>query len=517
MQRKISKSSLTRSMLLTLTLAPAVEAAVSSASDSPTANCESLLPPAGVTFEAPPSWQTREGLPRFCQVRGQIDGRTRFEMRLPQEWNGRFVMAGCGGFCGSLLPDKPGYSNSINEALKKGYAAISQDGGHQAKSWETHWAYNDPEALELYAHKILPQVTTVGSELTESMYGRPPRHKYYSGCSNGGRLGLMAAQKYPDLFDGIAAGGSIFSISQIAGLWGNWMIQQTLPDNQAVFDRSKNPLIKTAIMQQCDSLDGQKDGVISDPRQCQFDFTQLQCDNSTTDTANCLTADESEMLNRLYGGVKDSKGNFISPAASLGSEHYTDIWLFGSKQKPAWGVAASTGYRHLLSNDLHDREEPRYQSTDTMLDWISRSSVPAMTDASQADLSELKKSDTKLMIYHGWSDPLIIPEPMVDYYNRAIEKNGGLEQLQENARLFMIPGWGHCWERPAEAPAEFDPLEIVANWVESGKAPDSFVAEQRNTDRALIRARPICAYPKVATLIEGKDPNKAESYQCSES
>jgi len=479
-------------------------------------SCEDLKAPEGTHFDDIPSWELREGLPQFCRVRGQIEGRTRFEMRLPKDWNGRFVMAGCGGFCGVLNPDKSGHSNSINEALKKGYAAISHDGGHTAQSWQTDWAYNDPEALEIWAHKILPLVTGVGSYLVESLYGKPARYKYFSGCSNGGRLGMMAAQKYPDLFDGIAAGGSIFSMSQIAGLWGNWMIGRTVGDSRKAFDRRKNPLIKSAVMQHCDALDGRTDGVISDPRQCQFSFSKLQCDDLSSDQNRCLTTDEVAMLDELYGGVKNSKGAIVSPGLSFGSEHYTDIWLFGSQDKPAWGFAASTGYRNLLTNEVYGRDEPVSRSTDGMLDLIERSSLPALTDAVQADLSRGIKSDTKLFIYQGWSDPLIIPTPIVNYYERAIIENGGLKRLKDHARLFMVPGLGHCWERPADSPAEFDPLEIVAQWVESGDAPESVNATQLDSRQEVLRTRPICSYPKVAVLLNEKDPDEASSWQCTE-
>ena len=185
--------------------------------------CSSLPAPEGVVFSVAPAWVESGELPTYCRVSGSIDGRVNFEMRLPETWSGRFLMAGCGGFCGELLPDKPGHSNAINEALKRGYAGISHDSGHQAKSWETHWA-TDPEALALWAHKILPVVAGVGTQLATSLYGQSPRYKYFSGCSNGGRLGLQAAQRYPELFDGIAAGAGIFELSGIAGLWGNWLI-----------------------------------------------------------------------------------------------------------------------------------------------------------------------------------------------------------------------------------------------------------------------------------------------------
>jgi feruloyl esterase len=475
--------------------------------------CLTLSAPAGVVFNDPPEWVDAEDLPRYCRVNGTIDKRVRFEMRLPEKWSGRFMMAGCGGFCGELIPDKPGHSNAINDALKRGYAAISHDSGHQARSWETHWA-QDREALELWAYKSLPVVTGVGTQLATAMYKQPPRYKYFSGCSNGGRMGLMAAQRYPGLFDGIAAGGSIFELSGIAGLWGNWLISTNQNGLQSRFPQVKVPVIKELVMAQCDAVDGLADGIIDDPRVCQIDFSAGICPAKASAQGDCLTVEEAQLLGRLYGGVKNGKGDTVYPVAAPGSEYYSDNWLFGADGQPAWGVMASAGYRQMLAQDLSEEDVPAGMSTDQMLEWLSRSSIPGLTDATNLDLSGLAKEDTKLLIYQGWSDPLIIPEPITHYYQQAAELAGGLEQLEKNARLFMVPGWGHCWEKPAPAPDHFDPLYELEQWVEQDRAPDFMVARQLDASGVEQRSRPICSYPAVARLQAGENPDNFDSYQC---
>jgi pimeloyl-ACP methyl ester carboxylesterase len=475
--------------------------------------CATLAAPEGVVFGTRPEWVEAVPLPKFCRARGTINGRVQFEMRLPEKWNGRFMMAGCGGFCGELLPDKPGYSNSINEALKRGYAAISHDGGHQARSWETDWA-TDGEALELWAHKILPVVANVGSQLATSMYGERPHYRYFSGCSNGGRLGLMAAQRYPDLFDGIAAGGSIFDLSGIAGLWGNWLIVNNQPGGSSIVPQAKVPLIEKLVMDRCDAVDGQVDRIIDDPTSCHVDFRVATCPQGVSGSDDCLTAQQADVLNTLYGGVRNGKGEVVYPALAYGSEHYSDVWLFGTDERPAWGELASAGYRKMLASSLSGKDAPGGLPTDQMLDWISRSPVPALTNATDSNLSGLRRSGGKLLMYQGWSDPLIIPVPITNYYRRAARVAGGLEQLQRNARLFMVPGWGHCWEKPADAPDTFDPLSELEQWVEKGQPPDSIVARQLDKMGTELRSRPICAYPSVARLDKGKDPGRFESYRC---
>lgn len=475
--------------------------------------CANLTAPEGVVFSAAPTWVEAAGLPKYCRVAGTINQRIQFELRLPEQWSGRFMMAGCGGFCGELLPDKPGHSNAINEALKRGYAAVSHDSGHQASSWESDWA-EDAEALALWAYESLPVVTDIGTRLTTAMYRQPPRYKYFSGCSNGGRMGLMAAQRYPELFDGIAAGGSIFELSGIAGLWGNWLITTNQEGSQSRFPQARVPVIEKLVMSQCDAVDGLTDGIIADPLACEVSFSAAQCADASTPASDCLTGQEVQLLERLYDGVKGSGDETVYPAALPGSEHYSDRWLFGTDGQPAWGVMASAGYRQLLARDLGEPDVPDGLDTQQMLDWLQRSSIPALADATDADLSGLRRAGGKLLIYQGWSDPLIIPEPITHYYQQAAELAGGMQQLQQYARLFMVPGWGHCWEKPAAAPDDFDPLQALEQWVEKDQAPDFMVAHQWHSSGAQQRSRPICSYPAVARLQAGADPDNYQSYQC---
>lgn len=480
---------------------------------APEGSCAMLAAPPGVEFTTAPVWIETTELPKYCRAAGSIDGRVKFEMRLPEKWSGRFLMAGCGGFCGALIPDKPGHANAINEALKRGYAAISHDSGHQAQSWETDWAV-DREALELWAHKVLPVVSGTGTRLATSLYGQAPAYKYFSGCSNGGRLGLMAAQRYPELFDGIAAGAGIFELSGIAGLWGNWLILNSQTGENSRFPQARVPLIKRLVMESCDAVDGLADGIIDDPRQCQLDFAAAACAANTTAQDECLTDDESELLSRLYGGVRDGRGEVVYPVIAYGSEHYSDHWLFGTEGQPGWGVLASAGYRQMLAQDLAEEDAPAGLSTDQMLDWLGRSSIPALSDATDPNLSGLRKAGGKLLIYQGWSDPLIIPEPITHYYEQAARAAGGMQQLRQSARLFMVPGWGHCWEKPADAPDDFDPLYELEQWVEKGRPPEVMVARQLDEAGLEQRSRPICSYPLVARLEAGKDADKYQSYHC---
>jgi feruloyl esterase len=268
------------------------------------------------------------------------------------------------------------------------------------------------------------------------------------------------------------------------------------------------------VTERCDRRDGVEDGIVADPQDCRVDFRDATCAPGAATQDQCLTAQEADVLNRLYGGVRNGKGEVVYPSLAFGSEHVADLWLFASAERPAWGVLASAGYRRMLAASLSEPDVPAGLPTDRMLEWIERSPIPALTNATDPDLSGLRRSGGKLLIYQGWSDPLIIPQPIMDYYRRAADAAGGLQRLRRDARLFMVPGWGHCWERPANAPDDFDPLRELEQWVEEGRAPDYLVARQVAQDGTERRSRPICSYPSTARLLKGTDPGRYQSYTC---
>lgn len=442
--------------------------------------CSKIQPSPDIQLIGTPRWIERGALPAHCEVRGVKANKVEFLMRLPIPWNGRFMMAGCGGFCGELLPDKTGYSNSINEAVKRGYAAIAHDGGHKAASWDTDWAV-DSDALDIWSHRILPMMVDLGLDLTRQVYGKEPNYKYFSGCSNGGRLGLIAAQRYPNLFDGIAAGASIFDLSGTAGSWGNWLIANAYQGKTPLLDQSITSRVQKIVLQQCDAQDGRVDGMLQNPRSCKVDFSQHVCDG-----AECLNSSHALALNALYSGVKDQNDELIYPGTEFGSEYYGDIWLFGSAERPAWGIRASEGYRRILERSVKQAPAETALSVEAMQKLIAQSPVPALADAKDPNLQPLVESGNKLLIYHGLADPLIIPKPLEDYFEAAAAATGGRAKLESAARLFMIPGWGHCWEKPAPVADLFDPLEVLENWVENGRAPEQLTLKSRDGKQTLV-------------------------------
>ncbi|WP_122762686.1 tannase/feruloyl esterase family alpha/beta hydrolase, partial [Pseudomonas viridiflava] len=95
---------------------------------------------------------------------------------------------------------------------------------------------------------------------------------YFSGCSDGGREALVAAQRYPDDFNGIIAGAPALNFQVQKTLYHGWMALSNIgPDGKPILLASRLPLLHKAVLAKCDVLDGQIDGLIADPRLCNFD------------------------------------------------------------------------------------------------------------------------------------------------------------------------------------------------------------------------------------------------------
>ena len=121
------------------------------------------------SFDSADTVTDREDLPAFCAIRGTIEPDIEFEARFPlTAWNGKYYQSGCGGYCGSVRPDKKGFSNSINKALQKGYATITTDSGHSAGMGDASWAKDNPVAVEVYAHRGIELTHRAGTAMVEA-------------------------------------------------------------------------------------------------------------------------------------------------------------------------------------------------------------------------------------------------------------------------------------------------------------------------------------------------------------
>jgi Tannase and feruloyl esterase len=233
--------------------------------------------------------------PAHCLVHGEVnhhkgaDGRDygdRFELRMPVSWQGRLLYMGGGGLDGILNPaialQGPVPKTDSRSALSMGYAVVSTDGGHRDPSGGLGDGSfgSDPEARADYNYLSTKRVTDVARKVIAGFYGSPIKHSYFQGCSNGGREGLIAAERYPEYFDGVIAGAPAFNLTHaaIAEAWNTVELASIAPkkpdgtpDLAQSLTEPDLKLLVSAVLDKCDALDGLKDGLIFNPEACHFD------------------------------------------------------------------------------------------------------------------------------------------------------------------------------------------------------------------------------------------------------
>jgi feruloyl esterase len=427
-------------------------------------------------------------IPAHCRVQLVLkptsDSVINMEMWLPtQNWNGKFMGVGNGGFAGSIQ----GRTGDMPTALRLGYATAGTDTGHQEPGG--NWAIGPPEKMIDFAYRSTHEMTVKGKQLVKAFYDQNPRYSYFKGCSTGGRMALMEAQRYPDDYDGIIAGSLANRHIHMwtAGVARNIDLSRR-PEGNLTADKAA--LVNQMIMGTCDTL---KEGFLNNPRQCKVDFSKLLCP-AGKDDATCLTAQQLKTVDTFYNGVKNSKGELIFSGQALGNPIGA---LRGTNQSP--------GGTFDIVRIAYNDPNLDWQKFDLDRDMRFIDEQIGYVDAVNPDLSKFKASGGKLLLSHGWSDTGITPETTIWYYDSVLKKMGN---NQSNwMRLFMAPGMGHCGGGPGVN--TFDSIGTLERWVEKGIAPDQIMGTGA---RGLTR--PLCPYPQYADYKGTGDLKDAANWVC---
>jgi feruloyl esterase len=439
-----------------------------------------------------------------------------FEVNLPARWNRRFYMIGNGGHAGEQ-PDDPGRAAQRASALQNAFVMASTDTGHNARREpQATFVMSNPEKAIDYAYRAVHLTAAIAKRIAREYYAKPVAFAYWNSCSNGGRQGLIEAQRYPQDFDGVIANAPW--VDQTGFTIGAMWNQRALAD--APLSPEKLALVAGKVMAKCDRVDGLADGLIDDPRRCDFDPARdVPACAAGASSADCLTPAEAGALKKVYGGVVSNQKAFF-PGFMVGSEAIAPgpggttgsgwLNLIVSRQadaKPADFSLAESTMKYLVPQPPQPDYDYRAFDFDrdvTLLDRWGK-----LANANNPDLSGFRKRGGKLLMTYGWADSILMPLMGVNYYERALEVNGA--KTPEFFRLFMIPGMAHC--AGGVGPDRHDPVTAIVNWVEKGKAPDTIIATKVVNDQ-VVRSRPLCPYPQVARYKGQGSIDDAANFSC---
>jgi feruloyl esterase len=433
---------------------------------------------------APPA-----NIPAHCRVQLTLkptsDSLINMELWLPTEnWNGKFMGVGNGGFAGSIQ----GLTNEMPQALRLGYATAGTDTGHQDQGGD--WAIGHPEKMIDFGYRATHQMTLKAKEIVKVFYDRSAKYSYFKGCSTGGRMALMEAQRYPDDYNGIIAGSLA---SRHIHMWTAGVARSIALSRQpeGSLTAEKAALVNQMVTMKCDTL---KEGFLNNPRQCHVDFSTLACP-AGKDDATCLTAAQLKTVDTFYGGVKNSKGELIFSGQALGNP-------IGALRATNQSPGGTFDIVRIAFNDPN----LDWHNFDLDRDMPLIDKAIGYVDAVNPDLGKFKKSGGKLLLTHGWADTGITPETTIWYYDTVLDKMG--KNQSDWMRLFMAPGMGHCGGGPGVN--TFDSIGTLEKWVENGIAPDQMMGTG-----ARGFTRPMCPYPQYAEYKGSGELKDAANWACT--
>ncbi|MGC4051165.1 MAG: tannase/feruloyl esterase family alpha/beta hydrolase [Paludibaculum sp.] len=457
-----------------------------------------------------------DAAPEHCRVRIFIQPALNIEVKLPSAWNGRLYMFGNGGWAGESF-ESPGRVATAARGLRAGFVTAATDTGHSASvEHGASFALNRQELLD-YGFRSLHLTAETAKLMAKAYYGEAPRKSYYEGCSQGGRQGLTLAQRFPNDFDGIIAGAPALYQTGTHLSRAYWMQGM----NANPFPASKLELLARSVYEKCDAKDGLKDGLIDDPRRCDFQPARdLPRCAEGADAADCVTAAQVKSLERIYSDVM-SQGKRFFPGWPVGPE------VIGPNGQSGWigqeipgpngpGTWTSYGYNFLrfvapavLDGKVDDNPAEAFRLFDMDTAPAKAEELRHIIDANDPDLTAFRKHGGKLIMYFGWADPQLNPRMGVEYYEQVLATMG--DSTGDFFRLFMVPGMFHCGG--GVGTSQFDATTPLLRWVEESKAPARIEAA-RVVQGTVVRTRPLCAYPEVARYKGSGSIDDAANFSC---
>jgi hypothetical protein len=446
----------------------------------------------------------------YCRVQMTLKpepgSNIKVELWLPSQaaWNGKFLGTGNGGSAGVIS------TPALVAGLAKGYAVANTDMGSSGGRGGLNFGFGigRPDWQKDFNYRSTDGMTVQGKAVTAAFYGSKPKYSYFQGCSSGGAQAWEQIQHLPDAYDGVIAGAAANNRPNLhmARIWDEWNNLKT-PEN--TIPKEKMAMVTKAVTAQCDGLDGVKDGIIADPRKCHVNLKALTC--TAGDKPDCLTPAQAKTMAAVWKGATNPRtGAQVYPGFEPGAEAAIDLH-WDSHIGPNGQVIVSDNM--INWSNQYQKAHPDGVGFDFDKDVVRADQDIKDANWTDPKLTAFQKAKGKVIIYHGWADGLVPTMGTPNYYDQIAKANGGYAKTQGFARLFMVPGMGHC--RGGVGPDQFDMLTALENWVEKGEAPKQIIATRAAKPGLPALSRPLCPYPAEAKYTGKGDTNDAANFMCA--
>jgi hypothetical protein len=536
--------------------------------------------------------QVGPGNPGPKDARSTSDG-IGIEVWLPThaQWNKRMRNYGGGGYVGGghLLPQNNGATLATAVGSKfpapviagMGYATATTDAGQR---WSQNGSYAflpdgslNTTLLQDFSYRSLVEQAIKSKALVKLYYGAEPQFTYFDGHSTGGRQGWKIAQDYPDLYDGYLLAAPAISSSKFSmnSFYSQVVMKSHLGYTsadpgfaQANFKQKFIAINKLAVQ----SCDKEGLGFLLNPFACNYDPAKdanaLCLDvkgdgivGKNSNAQSCLSLAEAKVINKLWYGISKD-GSYDSQqtegersGVSLGAKQLW--WSFprgsdwgsivgnvGSSDSMAIylqdvSIAASSAVNPSVnfvnaSTTLRDkwREIDQAKLVDAFQRGIALQASIGNLNTDRTDLTRLRDLKRKVITYTGLAEDVIPPATSVYHLEQVAYQMGGMAQVQQFLRLYLVPGKAHSSQgrsftvngnnnsvplpklpggaNQTPTPDQDQMFTALTQWVEKGLAPEDIVIASRDSTVSY----PLCVYPKKITWNQTGSAKLASNYSC---
>ncbi|KAI0470234.1 feruloyl esterase B precursor [Xylaria cf. heliscus] len=498
----------------------------------------------GSSFDPSPEYPVNvTNLPELCAIKLNVKSSDttsyNIGILLPgkDHWNGRLMTTGNGGFGGGInYPD-------MGEYTHYGFATVSTDTGHLSDIEDSAWALNNPERIIDWSYRALHGSVNLAKQIVSTYYSDDKsttasiKQSYYTGCATGGRQGLRLIQLYPDDFDGVLIGDAAWQTTHLQS-WSTWVpLQNYPPESPYHITEALFSSFTAQITELCDSQDGVTDSIIQDPASCRIDYAALLCSSPSASQTACVTKPQLATLQKMFSLYRVDN-TVVSQGLPFGAD---PSLLASGANAIGYGYFQNFVYNDTLYNYTSYSDE----------DFLTAVRIdPGRATANDFDISDFRERGGKIIMYHGYADPLIPAGSSIEYFNYTMESmNIEESQLSSFLRLFLIPGMNHCvssaptqpdapWyiaaasqiagiagrlngvrnlthSVPGHMDAKHDAVLALMKWVEEDAPPDKLIATKfvKETAPTVESQRTLCPWPRVARFVQG-NRNLAENWIC---